>query len=242
MYCKNNSLRDYQQEMKSRLFKEWEFHQSVMVQMPTGTGKTHLLAAVVREFLHRSGTCVWIVAHRRELVQQIEETVARYGMGKEPDKSGKNGRMRKNSMPEESGRVRVFSIQWLSRNRKNIGEAPGLIVIDEAHHALAETYKELWKRYPEARKLGMTATPCRLNGKGFTDLFVSLITSWSIAEFIGKGWLSAFDNVSIRANSREQRMINSLKKRGADGDYQVKEMNEVLNRQVSIRRLYECVE
>ena len=228
--------------MKSRLFKEWEFHQSVMVQMPTGTGKTHLLAAVVREFLHRSGTCVWIVAHRRELVQQIEETVARYGMGKEPDKSGKNGRMRKNSMPEESGTVKVLSIQWLSRNWKNMEESPGLIVIDEAHHALAETYKELWKRYPEARKLGMTATPCRLNGKGFTDLFDTLITSWSIAEFIGKGWLSAFDYVSIRANSREQRMINSLKKRGADGDYQVKEMNEVLNRQVSIRRLYESVE
>ena len=224
MYCKNNSLRDYQQEMKSRLFKEWEFHQSVMVQMPTGTGKTHLLAAVVREFLHRSGTCVWIVAHRRELVQQIEETVARYGMGK------------------ESGTVKVLSIQWLSRNWKNMEESPGLIVIDEAHHALAETYKELWKRYPEARKLGMTATPCRLNGKGFTDLFDTLITSWSIAEFIGKGWLSAFDYVSIRANSREQRMINSLKKRGADGDYQVKEMNEVLNRQVSIRRLYESVE
>lgn len=224
MYCKNNSLRDYQQEMKSRLFKEWEFHQSVMVQMPTGTGKTHLLAAVVREFLHRSGTCVWIVAHRRELVQQIEETVARYGMGK------------------ESGKVKALSIQWLSRNWRNMEESPGLIVIDEAHHALAETYKELWKRYPEARKLGMTATPCRLNGKGFTDLFDTLITSWSIAEFIGKGWLSAFDYVSIRADSREQRMINSLKKRGADGDYQVKEMNEVLNRQVSIRRLYESVE
>lgn len=106
MYCKNNSLRDYQQEMKSRLFKEWEFHQSVMVQMPTGTGKTHLLAAVVREFLHRSGTCVWIVAHRRELVQQIEETVARYGMGK------------------ESGTVKVLSIQWLSRNWKNMEESP----------------------------------------------------------------------------------------------------------------------
>ena len=88
----------------------------------------------------------------------------------------------------------------------------------------------------------MTATPCRLNGKGFTNLFDTLITSWSIAEFIGKGWLSAFDYVSIRADSREQRMINSLKKRGADGDYQVKEMNEVLNRQVSIRRLYESVE
>lgn len=117
-----------------------------------------------------------------------------------------------------------------------------MIVIDEAHHALAETYRELWKRYPEARKLGMTATPCRLNGKGFTDLFDALTTSWSIAEFIGKGWLSAFDYVSIRADSREQQIINSLKKRGVDGDYQVKEMNEVLNRQVSIRRLYESVE
>ena len=243
MYCKNDGLRDYQQEMKLRLFKEWEFHRSVMVQMPTGTGKTHLLAAVVKEFLCGigAGTQVWIVAHRRELVEQIEETVARYGMGKEPDKSAKNGRTGKDSMPEESGRVRVVSIQWLSRNWKNIEEAPGLIVIDEAHHALAETYRELWKRYPEARKLGMTATPCRLNRKGFTDLFDTLITSWSIAEFIGRGWLSSFDYVSIRANSREQRLVDSLKKRGADGDYQVKEMNAVLNRETGIRQLYDSV-
>ena len=54
-------------------------------------------------------------------------------------------------------------------------EKPSLIVIDEAHHALAETYKELWTRYPDAKKLGMTATPCRLNRKGFTDLFEILI-------------------------------------------------------------------
>ena len=241
--ARNDGLRDYQQEMKLRLFEEWELHRSVMVQMPTGTGKTHLLAAVVKEFLCGigAGTRVWIVAHRRELVEQIEETVARYGMGKEPDKSAKNGRTGKDSMPEESGRVRVFSIQWLSRNRKIMDGQPDLIVIDEAHHALAETYRELWKRYPEARKLGMTATPCRLNRKGFTDLFDTLITSWSIAEFIGRGWLSSFDYVSIRANSREQRLVDSLKKRGADGDYQVKEMNAVLNRETGIRQLYESV-
>ena len=241
--ARNDGLRDYQQEMKLRLFEEWELHRSVMVQMPTGTGKTHLLAAVVKEFLCGGGVGmrVWIVAHRRELVEQIEETVARYGMGKEPDKSAKNGRTGKDSMPEESGRVRVFSIQWLSRNWKIMDGQPDLIVIDEAHHALAETYRELWKRYPEARKLGMTATPCRLNRKGFTDLFDTLITSWSIAEFIGRGWLSSFDYVSIRANSREQRLVDSLKKRGADGDYQVKEMNAVLNRETGIRQLYESV-
>lgn len=224
MYCKNDNLRDYQQEMKFRLFEEWKLHQNVMVQMPTGTGKTHLLAAVVREFLRRSNTRVWIVAHRRELVEQIEETVARYGIRK------------------EDGTVRVMSIQWLSRNRKEMDDGdPGLIVIDEAHHALAETYQELWERYPDAKKLGMTATPCRLNGKGFTELFDTLITSWTIAEFIGKGWLSVFDYVSIRANSEEQRLIDTLRKRGADGDYQVKEMNEVLNRQPGIRRLYESI-
>lgn len=130
----NDTLRDYQQEMKLRLFKEWELHRSVMVQMPTGTGKTHLLAAIVREFLCGSGSRVWIVAHRRELVDQIEETVSRHGMSK------------------EDGRVRVMSIQWLSRNRKHMDEEPDLIVIDEAHHALAETYRILWENYPEARK------------------------------------------------------------------------------------------
>ena len=225
MYCKNDCLRDYQQEMKLRLFEEWELHRSVMVQMPTGTGKTHLLAAIVREFLCGSGSRVWIVAHRRELVEQIEETVSRYGMGR------------------EDGSVRVMSIQWLSRNRKIVNGQPDLIVIDEAHHALAETYRELWKSYPEAvvgyDRYPLSAEPQEIHG--YNNLFDTLITSWSIAEFIGRGWLSSFDYVSIRANSREQRLIDSLKKRGADGDYQVKEMNAVLNRETGIRQLYESV-
>lgn len=219
MHGTEEALRDYQQAMKRRLWEAWALHRNVMVQMPTGTGKTHLLAAIVREFLRESEHPVWIVAHRRELVEQIEATVDRYGMQR------------------ADGRVKVMSIQWLSRRRME--EQPGLIVIDEAHHALAETYRALWKRYPDVRKLGMTATPCRLNGNGFLKLFGSLITSWSIAEFIREGWLSAFDYVSIRANSREQRLIDSLRKRGADGDYQVKEMNAVLNRSFGIGRLYE---
>ena len=167
---------------------------------------------------------MWIVAHRRELVEQIEETVIRYGI-----------------KPNE-GIVKVKSIQWLSRHWEDLGdEQPSLIVIDEAHHALAETYKELWLRYPEAKKLGMTATPCRLNRKGFTDLFEVLITSDGIADFIKQGWLSPFDYVSIRPDSEDQRLIDGLEKRGADGDFQVKEMDKVLNSRPSIERLYESV-
>lgn len=220
-----NILRSYQQDIEQKVFDAWRQCHSVMVQMPTGTGKTHLLASVIYDWLkeaeHKS---VWIVAHRRELVEQIEGTVARYGI-----------------TPKDSI-VNVLSIQWLSRHFDDLkDERPSLIVIDEAHHALAETYKELWLRYPKAKKLGMTATPCRLNRKGFTDLFEVLITSDGIADFIKQGWLSPFDYVSIRSNSEDQRLIDGLEKRGADGDFQVKEMDKVLNRRPSIERLYESV-
>ena len=73
--------------------------------------------------------------------------------------------------------VKAVSIQWLSKHYDEIEEEPGMIVIDEAHHALAKTYKEMWERFPKAKFLGLTATPCRLNGKGFTDLFDVLVQS-----------------------------------------------------------------
>ena len=218
-------LRNYQHNIKHSLFAEWKQHHSVMVQMPTGTGKTHLLASVISDWLNDAGPKrVWIVAHRRELVEQIEDTVAQYGM------------------KPNDGIVKVMSIQWLSRHFNDMkDELPSLIVIDEAHHALAETYKELWLRYPNAKKLGMTATPCRLNRKGFTDLFEVLITSDGIADFIRQGWLSPFDYVSIHSDSEDQRLIDGLEKRGADGDFQVKEMDGVLNRRPTIERLYESI-
>ena len=219
-------LRPYQLDIRRRVLNSWLKYRSIMVQMPTGTGKTHLLASLVNEELRTKNekSCVWIVAHRRELVEQIEETVARYGISK------------------EDGRVKVMSIQWLSRHWEDVkDELPGLIVIDEAHHALAETYRELWLRYPEAKKLGMTATPCRMNRNGFTDLFETLIASDSIADFIRQGWLSAFDYVSIRPDSEDQRLVDSLSRRGADGDYQIREMDSVLNRRPGIDRLYESM-
>lgn len=218
------SLRDYQQSAVRRVIEAWTCRRSVLVQMPTGTGKTRVLAAIVGEELEAGGATedggVWIIAHRRELVGQINTTVRQFLAGR---------------------RIKVCSVQWLARHLNDISHRPRLIVIDEAHHALADTYRELWRRYPEAKKLGMTATPCRMNRRGFTDLFDTLITSDSIADFIRKGWLSAFDYVSIRSDSDDQRLIDGLEKRGTDGDYQIKEMNAVFNRRPTIERLYESV-
>ena len=298
---KEIKLFDYQEDMKERIEKALRLHRSVMAQMPTGTGKTVLLASVVESFLREHSNCnVWIVAHRRELVSQIRETIERVffesprpsfqrglhflpkplflrkrGCNRptrcsEPLRS-KDGGPSKVS-PDCAGwdrlgatclwsadglgatsassdnpnsdmmPIKAVSIQWLSKHYDEIEEEPGMIVIDEAHHALAKTYKGMWDRFPKAKFLGLTATPCRLNGKGFTDLFDVLVQSWSVPEFISKGRLATYDFVSIKSHGVTQRLIDSLQKRGADGDYQNKEMDMLLNKKPSIERLYQSLE
>ena len=227
---KKIELFDYQEDMKARIEKALCLHRSVMAQMPTGTGKTYLLTAVIDSFVRANPKAkVWIVAHRRELVSQIDETVRKFHSYSSATSSLLSS-------------VKAVSIQWLSKHYDEIEEEPGLIVIDEAHHALAKTYKEMWERFPKAKFLGLTATPCRLNGKGFTDLFDVLVQSWGVPEFISKGRLATYDFVSIKSDGVTQRLIDSLQKRGADGDYQNKEMDMLLNKKPSIERLYRSLE
>ena len=311
-------LFDYQEDMKERIEKALRLHRSVMAQMPTGTGKTVLLASVVESFLREHSNCnVWIVAHRRELVSQIRETIERVFSKITPSlftiKEGNFSKTHPSSLTLKGGStshpdpltlrgeggnrptrcseplrskvggpskvspdcagwdrlgatclrpadglgatsassvnpnsdmmpIKAVSIQWLSKHYDEIEEEPGMIVIDEAHHSLAKTYKGMWDRFPKAKFLGLTATPCRLNGKGFTDLFDVLVQSWSVPEFISKGRLATYDFVSIKSDGVTQRLIDSLQKRGADGDYQNKEMDMLLNKKPSIERLYQSLE
>ena len=291
---KEIKLFDYQEDMKERIEKALRLHRSVMAQMPTGTGKTVLLASVVESFLREHSNCnVWIVAHRRELVSQIQETIERVFSKITPSlftiKEGNFSKTHPSSLTLKGGStshpdpltlrgeggnrptrcseplrskvggpskvspdclsasafnvpIKAVSIQWLSKHYDEIEEEPGMIVIDEAHHALAKTYKGMWDRFPKAKFLGLTATPCRLNGKGFTDLFDVLVQSWSVPEFISKGRLATYDFVSIKSDGVTQRLIDSLQKRGADGDYQNKEMDMLLNKKPSIERLYQSLE
>ena len=211
-------LRDYQREMLDRVLNALARHRGVMVQMPTGTGKTHLMAAVIREHLRAPSSSVLVVAHRRELLEQARGTMARLGL---PDR-----------------RVRVESVQRLSRSMDEGERQPTLVVVDEAHHTPAGTYRALWDRWPGARFLGMTATPCRMNGAPFTDLFDILLQSWTIQTFIEKGWLSDFEYVSASPDSKVLRRIRLLKKRGADGDYQTKELATVMDVPESVEHLY----
>lgn len=211
-------LRPYQQDMLARLEKTWKKQRSVMVQMPTGTGKTVLLAEVIR---NRKTKGVLVVAHRRELIAQIKQTIDSFDIDREKE------------------RIYVESIQRLSRAGAAPDYKPSLVIVDEAHHALAKTYKQLWEWWPKAKFLGLTATPCRLSGEAFTDLFDTLLQSWSIKEFIKEGWLSDLDYVSARPNSYFVQQVAGLHKRGSDGDYQTKEMALVMDKPESIQHLYD---
>ena len=229
-------LYNYQAEMKERIDVAFRSYRSVMVQMPTGTGKTVLLSEVVKGEEQRvKNPWVWIVVHRRELVEQIRDTLNT--MLSCPYSTLDT------TYPflSENSRIKVMSIQWLSRHYQDMAEKPSLIVIDEAHHAVAKTYAEVMNAYPEAKKLGVTATPCRLNKKGFTDLFDVLLQSWPTKKFIADGRLSLYDYMSIKADSIDQRMVFGLTKRGADGDFSLKEMSEKLDVQPSIERLCDTI-
>ena len=210
-------LRDYQIEICEKVNEAFKAHRSVMVQMPTGTGKTVVLASLVIKILKderikgRSGK-ILIVAHRRELIEQIQNTLKKvFFFENSPVPSAEGA----------TAHISVMSIQWLSRNIDMVRKKPDLVIIDEAHHALAKTYQMLWTAWPEAKFLGLTATPYRMSGDGFTDLFEVLVDSWSVKQFIADGWLSPYDYYSIRPDGEEQKEIDSLKKRGADGDFQM---------------------
>lgn len=219
--------------MLDRLQTEWGRHRSVMIQMPTGTGKTVLMAEVIR---HWKGN-VLVVAHRRELIEQIRHTISDFGIEKEKVRVESIQKLSKADCKSASTLDIVSTLDVVST--PDVAAVPGLVIVDEAHHALAKTYRMLWEWWPQAKFLGLTATPCRLNGAPFTDLFDVLLQSWDIQRFIDKGWLSDFEYVSAAPESLMMKQVGQLRKRGADGDYQTKEMVTVMDVPESIRHLFD---
>jgi superfamily II DNA or RNA helicase len=177
-------LRPYQKQKIEEIYEAWQNHRSVMLQMPTGTGKTVLFNQIVKDELANNSK-VLIIAHRKEL---IDQNVSRLWN----DFRIQAGTITANGQCDLSIPVQVAMIQTLSKRNKQevLDFNPSTVIIDEAHHVPAKSYRELWETYPDAKFLGVTATPIRLNGEGFKDLFDTLIVSKSIEEFIEDGYLA----------------------------------------------------
>lgn len=237
----NVRLRPHQIDAKAKIFEAWTKCDSVMLQMPTGTGKTYLFTSLISDLLNNYRRLhkeinILVVAHRTELLDQISATLSRFGIS--------HGFIQGTREQHLWKRVQVGSIMSLltDKNYNNVCRQHfDYIIVDEAHHSLADTYIKLFSLFPDAKKLGVTATPWRLNHESFLSLYQHLITSPQISWFINKGLLSDFDYVSIKPNSEVQRLVNNSEV-SATGDFVNSDLENTFNNQRIRSKLYESYE
>jgi len=180
---KSYILRQYQNDGIHKINEKWdEGIRSILFQSPSGTGKTVLFSEIARQ-CYTNDRKILIVVHRKELVEQAKDKLFNNGVDAGIIMSG--------VLADYTKSVQIASIQTLMKRERPDAE---FIIIDEAHHAKATTYRKLWDMYPNAKFLGLTATPIRLNGEGFEDIFDELIVSDSIQKFISGGFLVPVDH------------------------------------------------
>lgn len=175
-------LRDYQSDAVEKFNSDP--HRRVLLVSPTGSGKTVIGTAIMKQYADLWKPSLFVV-HRREIVKQTSVKLRELKIPHGLIMAGEKDR------PLE--RVQVAAIQTLHArairsDRMAMPEA-ALVVIDEAHRACAETYRKVIEAYPHARILGLTATPCRGDGRGLGGIFDSMIEMPQVPDLIAKGHL-----------------------------------------------------
>ena len=159
-------LRNYQERAIEDLRDAFRWgRRAPLLVMPTGAGKTVVFAAIAASAAER-GNRVLILVHRRELLCQAQAKLKSVGADSQ-----------------------VMSVQSLIR-RLDQQPAPDLIIIDEAHHATSNTWRKILNHWPNAARLGVTATPCRSDGAGLGSIFDELILGPTISNLISQRFLS----------------------------------------------------
>jgi superfamily II DNA or RNA helicase len=178
-------LRPYQVDVISRTEAEISAgHRRVLLVAHTGSGKTVIAAALIRTAVDAGKRVVFLV-HRRELLQQTSVKLHAVGVDHGVVAAG---------FPTRPGEpVQVASIATLHARavRTSTMGLPSaeLVIVDEAHHATAQTWRRLLDAYPYATIIGLTATPCRSDGRGLGSLFETMVECPPIADLIAAGFL-----------------------------------------------------
>lgn len=244
-FCqKDITLRDYQQLAKEEIFGKWNLVDNILYQMPTGTGKTRLFTSIIRDISiwglrHNINYRILIIAHRSELIEQSSRSLDKYRI-----KHGVLAGTMKDKR-DLTQAIQVASIQTITHpaNQCMIDDLKfDFIIIDEAHHAVANSYQKLWGYCPDAKKLGVTATPWRMNNSGFAQIFDAYIPSMSIKDFIQKGWLATYQYYSIPTSSDLVKSIESIREFDIEGDYKNSALVEVCDTSKIRAQLYDSYE
>jgi DNA repair protein RadD len=155
---------------------------AVLVQSPTGSGKT-ATAAYMLDGAARRAIRSWFVVHRRELVHQASDAFAKLDIP--------HGIIGAGWAPDPAAPVQIGMVQSLVRRMERL-PPPGLIVFDEAHHIAAGAHDAIYRKFPKAKKTGLTATPTRLDGTGLGTWFHAMVHGPTVRELIHGGWLAPY--------------------------------------------------
>lgn len=193
--------RGYQKECVGKVFRSWEECKSALVVMATGTGKSVTLLTVIDRWLREKGGQVLVIAHRRDLIYQLtEEATKRLGFvpGMEMGEVRAEGAPKlliasKDSMSDD----RLFRLDYA-------GFKPGLIVIDEAHHAARsnKSYMRILDKWSSAKVLGVTATPDRADEIALGEVFDDVSYEYHILDAVKDGWLVPIHSDRIYVDNR----------------------------------------
>lgn len=186
-------LRPYQKEAREAVFEQWETVKRTLLVLPTGCGKTVVFAKVAEECV-RKGQRVLILAHRGELLEQAADKIEKStGLKSAVEKA-------ESSCLGSWYRITVGSVQSLQRE-KRLSQFPcnyfGTIIIDEAHHCISDGYQKVLGHFPEARVLGVTATPDRGDMRNLGEYFESLAYEYTLPKAIREGYLSPIKALTL---------------------------------------------
>jgi|TARA_Y100000015_G_scaffold23023_1_gene22302 superfamily II DNA or RNA helicase len=174
------TLRPYQQNLIDSINEALTKAPRVMLQLPTGGGKTVIFCQIVKQYLDKGKKSI-IVVHRKELLDQASRALSKLGIEHSLIAPGER------TNPEHS--VIVASVQSL--NRKTLTFEPDILIIDEGHHAAGNNnWTKAIKKWPKAKTLGVTATPCRLDGQSLGNLFQILVPGPATADLISQKYLA----------------------------------------------------
>lgn len=177
-------LRDYQNLLKSMVYKFYnQSKRSLLLVLPTGAGKTAVASSILRDCVGANKD-VYFIVHRRELLNQTAAALDKFGL--------KYDFIASNYPETNMHKIKIASINTLLNRMHNYAK-PRLVIIDECHRIASKTWTEVFNYYNESLILGLTATPCRLDGQGLGKYFEEIVTgNINTQMLIDRGHLSPF--------------------------------------------------